>query len=94
MMIFAHDLSGPKRMSTALLRGKMLACGSAALSFPTLALAHPGDHGTDWLHAVMHLLTEPGHLAAIVLAAVVAGLWVRSALQRSSSERQDRRDPR
>jgi len=40
--------------------------------------AHPGQHGHDWLSAVMHLLTEPDHLAGIALVAVIAGaLWAR-----------------
>ena len=44
----------------------------------TLAWAHPGQHGHDWLSAVMHLLTEPDHLAGIALVAVIAGaLWAR-----------------
>ena len=40
---------------------------------PGAALAHPGDHS----HArLMHLVTEPDHLAMIALAAAAAwGLW-------------------
>lgn len=49
-----------------------------AVLLPTAALAHPGDHA----HAgLMHLLTEPDHLAMIAGAAVVVfaawRLWVR-----------------
>ncbi len=42
--------------------------------FPTLALAHPGDHGhAEWLH----LLTEPDHAAMIALgvAALAYGVF-------------------
>ena len=35
---------------------------------PSLALAHPGDHGGQ---AVWHFLTEPDHLALMALALVV-----------------------
>ena len=37
----------------------------------TPALAHPGDHGAVRL---LHLLTEPDHLAMIALAAAVVVL--------------------
>jgi hydrogenase/urease accessory protein HupE len=55
---------------------RVLSGGFAGAS--TLAWAHPGDHGHQWLLAVMHLLTEPDHLAGIGLVAVIAGaLWAR-----------------
>ena len=40
-----------------------------SLLTPTAALAHPGDHGTS---SILHLLTEPDHLAllAVIVAAV------------------------
>jgi len=50
---------------------------------PVAALAHPGDHGSDWFHAVMHLLTEPDHLSMILLA-VVAAVWGVRQLRRRS----------
>ena len=37
----------------------------------TPALAHPGDHGAA---SLMHLLTEPDHLAMIALAVAVVVL--------------------
>ena len=46
------------------------------------ARAHPGDHGADWMHAVMHLLSEPDHLVAIALALAVAVWGVRAFLRR------------
>jgi hypothetical protein len=49
-----------------------------ALLTPTVASAHPGDHGqTSWLHA----LTQPDHLlpvALVAIAGIVAyRLWAR-----------------
>ena len=46
-----------------------LAFGLVLLASP--ALAHPGDHGAVRL---LHLLTEPDHLAMIALAAAVVVL--------------------
>lgn len=49
-----------------------------ALSTTGIAHAHPGQHGHDWLAALMHLMSEPDHLAGIALAVgVVAALVVR-----------------
>ena len=52
-------------------------------------LAHPGDHGHDWLDAFLHLVTEPDHLAGIVLVALVAGFGVRR-LRQGALRRADR----
>jgi hydrogenase/urease accessory protein HupE len=57
--------------------------GLAVATLPSLALAHPGDHGSDWLHAVMHLLSEPDHLAAAALAVGVAVVAVRAITRRN-----------
>jgi hypothetical protein len=46
-----------------------IAFGLTLLATP--ALAHPGDHGAVRL---LHLLTEPDHLAMIALAAAVVVL--------------------
>lgn len=41
------------------------------------ALAHPADHHLSPLQSLVHLLTEPDHLAMIALAAVAAGaVWL------------------
>jgi hydrogenase/urease accessory protein HupE len=49
-----------------------------ALSTTGIAHAHPGQHGHDWLAALMHLVSEPDHLTGIALAVgVVAALVVR-----------------
>ena len=42
-------------------------------STPSLALAHPGDHGGQ---AVWHFLTEPDHLAILALAGLVVAFVV------------------
>lgn len=46
---------------------------------PSAALAHPGDHHATGL---LHLLTEPDHLAMIAVVVAVLGYaiyrWVRS----------------
>jgi hydrogenase/urease accessory protein HupE len=57
--------------------------GLVVATLPSLALAHPGDHGSDWLNAVMHVLSEPDHLAAAGLALIVAIAGVRITLRRS-----------
>ena len=48
--------------------------------------AHPGDHGADWLQAAMHLLSEPDHLLAIALIALVA-LGARRVIRRRAARR-------
>lgn len=48
---------------------KSIAFGLTLMATP--ALAHPGDHGAAGL---MHLLTEPDHLAMIALAVAVVVL--------------------
>lgn len=68
------------------LRHRLIA-GLLSAGAPVVALAHPGHHGSDWLEAVMHLLTEPDHLSMILLA-VVAAVWGIRQLRRRS-----RRDP-
>ena len=57
--------------------------GLACVTLPTVARAHPGEHGSDWLDAVMHLLSEPDHLAAAILAVIVAIAGVRALVRRN-----------
>lgn len=52
---------------------------SAAVSLPSLALAHPGHGGTDG-HGLLHYLVEPVHasvLLGLAFAAVVSFVAVR-----------------
>ncbi len=56
--------------------------GLVLAALPAIASAHPGEHGSDWLHAVMHLLSEPDHLAAGALALAFAVWGVRTLLRR------------
>ncbi len=69
-------LSSPARRSLAAvaLLGLLSAAGAAQ--------AHPGDHGHDWFAALLHLLSEPDHLAGIVLAIGVIGVLTLRRLRR------------
>ena len=49
---------------------------SALLLAASPALAHPGDHGATGL---VHLLTEPDHLAILALAGLVVAVVVYRA---------------
>lgn len=53
---------------------------------PASVWAHPGSHGADWPQALIHLLTEPDHLAAILLVGMVVAIFARRLLRRSSAE--------
>jgi hydrogenase/urease accessory protein HupE len=56
-----------------------------------LALAHPGEHHMGLLAGLLHLLSEPDHLALLLIALVIgvsAGLFYRRR------ERARSRDPR
>ncbi len=64
-----------------------LIAGLLAVGVPVTALAHPGHHGSDWLQAVMHLLTEPDHLGMILLAIVAAAWGVRQLRRRNQRDR-------
>lgn len=48
----------------------------ALFAIATPALAHPGDHSTTGL---VHLLTEPDHLAILALAGLVVAFVVYRA---------------
>lgn len=61
------------------------ALGLVFAALPAIASAHPGHHGSDWLRAVMHLLSEPDHLAAGALA-LALGLWgIRALVSRRTA---------
>lgn len=60
---------------------RQLTAGFLAAGLPAVALAHPGDHGSDWLHAAMHLLSEPDHLGMVLLA-IAAAVWGVRLLRR------------
>ena len=60
----------------------------------SVALAHPGHHGSDWLHAAVHMLTEPDHLASILFTVGVAVLVWRSVRRRAATNKDaNRRQP-
>ena len=56
--------------------------GAFGLSMCGLAHAHPGEHGHDWLAALLHLVSEPDHLAGIVLAVGVIAVLAWRGLRR------------
>ena len=59
--------------------------------FSPFAYAHPGEHHGNILNAVVHLLSEPDHLAMALIAAVVgvagARIYHRRAATRSANAR-------
>ena len=64
---------------------------AAALAASAVALpvaAHPGDHSHERL---LHLLSEPDHLALLLLAALVAAAAFAPPLLRAVAKRRDRR---
>jgi hydrogenase/urease accessory protein HupE len=58
---------------------KILSATAVLIAGTSGALAHPGDHAYSAFQSVLHVLTEPDHLAMMVGAIVLAvGLYVRS----------------
>ena len=53
-------------MKKSIIAAGMLVATSGA------ALAHPGDHAFTVVNSLIHLLTEPDHLALLATAGVVA----------------------
>ncbi len=49
----------------------------------TAALAHPGDHAFSMLNSLVHLLTEPDHLAMLMAAAALVGVILYKRKRRS-----------
>ena len=79
-----------KRLRTVLFSrsnrlARPLAAWSALLASAPV-FAHPGDHGAEWLSAMLHMLTEPDHLAGILMAVAVAGLVWRSTRNRAAPQ--------
>jgi len=65
------------------------AFASGAMLLAGLAHAHPGDHGHDLWQAVMHMLSEPDHLAGIALVILVASFGL-NRLRKSAAVRAER----
>jgi hydrogenase/urease accessory protein HupE len=61
------------------------------LIFSPLAYAHPGEHHGNMLNAVVHLLSEPDHLAMALIAVVVGVAGARFYRRRAASRIQDTR---
>ncbi|WP_018412788.1 hypothetical protein [Methyloversatilis thermotolerans] len=59
-----------------------------ALATSSAALAHPGGHHGNVGSTLLHLMSEPDHIALLVAAAVAGGLgalWMRRRAARSRS---------
>jgi hydrogenase/urease accessory protein HupE len=63
----------------------LAAVGALAGGF---AHAHPGDHGPDLWQAVVHLLSEPDHLAGLALVVLIAVCAVRRMRKASAARAQ------
>ena len=73
---------------------RLIMFGFATLLSDT-AFAHPGSHHDAWYATILHILSEPDHLA-LLLAAIIAG-WAgaRLMLRRNATvERNRHHDPR
>ena len=80
------------RLTSALAPALMLA-PMLALA-PGLALAHPHHQGGSALGASLaHLLSEPDHLAALLLPVVVAAIWIWRSRARAARKSRERHTP-
>lgn len=59
-----------------------------ALATAGYASAHSGDHHDSMLATLMHLFSEPDHLALAVGAVIVGALGARLLRRRSKASRQ------
>lgn len=70
-------------------RAASRAASAVVATAPGLALAHPGDHAHFDL---LHLLTQPDHLALLALAAGLAFWIVRRSRAAGAQRDRERRD--
>jgi hydrogenase/urease accessory protein HupE len=59
--------------------------------FSPFAYAHPGEHHGNILNAVVHLVSEPDHLAMALIAVVIGGAGARFYRRRTAARIQDKR---
>jgi hydrogenase/urease accessory protein HupE len=62
---------------------KILIATATLVSTSSLALAHSGEHALSVLNSVVHLLTEPDHLAMIAVGIIVVGVLFYKHSRRS-----------
>lgn len=62
---------------------KFLIPAATLATTTTAAVAHPGDHALTVLNSLVHVLTEPDHLAMIAAAIVVVGALFYKRLRRA-----------
>jgi hydrogenase/urease accessory protein HupE len=63
---------------------KILTTTAILAASTTAAMAHPGDHAMSAFYSVVHVLTEPDHLAMIAVAFVVGGALLYKRLRRAA----------
>ena len=63
---------------------KFLIATATLVSTSSVALAHPGEHALSVLNSVVHLLTEPDHLAMIAFGIIVVGVLFYKRARRSA----------
>lgn len=77
--------TSPLSLARTITAGAALATG--------VAQAHPGDHGHSFWQAVVHLLSEPDHLAGIAFVILITGYGVKR-LRKASAGRAQRAERR
>ena len=64
-----------------------LSAGTLLATIAPAALAHPGDHHEGWMATLVHLLTQPDHLALLLLAAGAGWAGARMLARRGDRPR-------
>jgi hydrogenase/urease accessory protein HupE len=62
---------------------KILIATATLISTTGAALAHPGDHTLTLLNSIVHILSEPDHLAMIAVGVIVVGVLFYKRSRRS-----------
>jgi hydrogenase/urease accessory protein HupE len=62
---------------------KFLIAAATLVASSSAALAHAGDHAYTLLNSIGHVLSEPDHLAMIVVGVVVVGVLFYKRSRRS-----------
>jgi hypothetical protein len=63
----------------------MQALMTLALAWSGFAWAHPGEHHGNVGDALLHLISEPDHVALLIAAAVIGGLGVLRMRRRAKA---------
>jgi hypothetical protein len=65
----------------------MQALMTLALAWSSVAWAHPGEHHGNLGDALLHLMSEPDHVALLVAAAVIGGFGALMMRRRAKAAR-------